>query len=100
MRVLGARERQATRLAGEGLALNGEMDARLTRMHARLDERGERMLERAHAQGLLSARGQHRVLRLARTIADLDGSARVRSRDVGAALAMRPEAALNGTRVA
>jgi magnesium chelatase family protein len=99
-RVLDARERQAARLAGDGLALNGEMDARLTSTHARLDERGERMLERAHAQGLLSARGQHRVLRLARTIADLDGCARVRSRDVGAALAMRPEAGLNGTRVA
>jgi magnesium chelatase family protein len=99
-RVLDARERQAARLAPEGLALNGEMDARLTRIHARLDDRGERMLECAYAQGLLSARGQHRVLRLARTIADLDGSGRVRSRDVGAALAMRPEAALSGARVA
>jgi magnesium chelatase family protein len=99
-RVLSARERQAARLAHEGLVLNAEMDARLLRRHARLDERGERMLERAHAQGLLSARGQHRVLRVARTIADLDGSARVRSRDMGAALALRPEVALNDTRVA
>jgi magnesium chelatase family protein len=98
-RVLAARERQASRLAGDGLALNSEMDTRLTRKHARLDERGERMLERAHARGLLSARGQHRALRLARTIADLAGSERVRSRDVGAALAMRPETGLDGSRV-
>ena len=44
---------------------------------------------RAREQGLLSARGEHRVLRVARTIADLDGSERVRARDVGAALALR-----------
>jgi magnesium chelatase family protein len=97
-RVLAARERQAARLAGEGLTLNCEMDARLLRTHAQLDERGEGMLERAHGQGLLSARGQHRALRLARTIADLDGSARVRSRDLAVALAMRPEVGLNGAR--
>jgi magnesium chelatase family protein len=98
-RVLAARQRQATRLAGQGLTLNCEMDARLLRTYARLEERGERILERAQEQGLLSARGQHRVLRLARTIADLDGSARVRSSDVGTALAMRPEVGLNGNRV-
>ena len=49
---------------------------------------------------MLSARGQHRVLRVARTIADLNGSERVRARDVGGALALRPEAGLAGSRAA
>jgi magnesium chelatase family protein len=99
-RVLAARSRQAARLGREGLALNSEMDARLLGTHARPDQCGTRMLERAYAQGLLSARGQHRVLRVARTIADLDGSERVRSRDIAAALALRPEVGLHGMRVA
>ena len=51
-------------------------------------------------RGLLSARGEHRVLRVARTIADLDASERVRARDLGAALALRPELSLAGNRAA
>jgi magnesium chelatase family protein len=58
------------------------------------------MVIRARESGLLSARGQHRVLRVARTIADLNGSERVRARDVGGALALRPEASLAGNRAA
>jgi magnesium chelatase family protein len=50
----------------------------------------------AAEQGLLSARGAARVERVARTIADLAGRARVRSDDVEAALALRTEAALGG----
>ena len=65
-----------------------------------LDEKGEGMLRSAREQGMLSARGQHRVLRVARTIADLHGSERVRARDVGAAIALRPEAVLAGSRAA
>jgi magnesium chelatase family protein len=65
-----------------------------------LDERGETLLQQAAARGLLSARGQHRVLRVARTIADLAGSPTVRLADLGAALAVRPEAGLQGSRAA
>jgi magnesium chelatase family protein len=93
-RVLGARERQARRLRGEGATVNAQMDARLLGEHARLDERGEEMMRAACERGLLSARGEHRALRVARTIADLRGSGRVRARDVGAALALRPLAPL------
>jgi magnesium chelatase family protein len=99
-RVLLARERQTARLAAEGLALNSEMDGRLLGAHARLDGRGERLLSRAASEGLLSARGQHRVLRVARTIADLDGRDGVRAQDVGAALSLRPEVGLHGVRAA
>jgi magnesium chelatase family protein len=95
--VLAARSRQAARLAADGVAVNAHMDAPMLRSHVRLDERGETIMRRAQDQGLLSARGQHRALRVARTIADLGGSDRVRAADVGAALALRPEAAPNGS---
>ena len=67
--------------------------------HVRLDERGERMLIAARHGGLLSARGEHRVLKVARTIAYLRASERVRASDVGAALALRPDVVLAGSRV-
>jgi magnesium chelatase family protein len=98
--VAGARERQVARLAGEGVLVNAHMDGRLLARHARLDERGQEMLRMARGRGLLSARGEHRVLRVARTIADLDGSARVRARDLGAAIALRTDAAVAGNRAA
>ena len=98
--VASARARQAARLAREGVAVNAHMDASMLRRHVRLDERGQEMLRAASRRGLLSARGEHRVLRVARTIADLDGSGRVRARDLGAALALRPETSRAGSRVA
>ncbi len=76
--------------------MNARMDGRMLSRHVKLDSRSERMLRDARASGLLSARGEHRVLRVARTIADLDGSARVRARDLGAALALRPDAERGG----
>ncbi len=98
--VAGARARQAARLAGEGVALNAHMDGRMLRRHVRLDDRGHELLRAASRRGLLSARGEHRVLRVARTIADLEASARVRARDLGAALALRQEPSLAGRRIA
>ncbi len=97
-RVLCARERQASRLRGEGLTSNAGMDVRALLRHARLDSRGEAIMRGALERGMLSARGQHRALRVARTIADLNNSARVRARDLGSALAMNPEAALRESR--
>jgi magnesium chelatase family protein len=91
--VAAARERQAARHRGERSPLNARLDGRALRSHACLDDRGERLLRGASDAGLLSGRGQVRVLRVARTIADLDGSARVRARDVGAAIALRPDCA-------
>jgi magnesium chelatase family protein len=99
-RVTGARERQAARLKDDGVTVNAHMDVRTLERHVRLDEKSDAMLRRARESGLLSARGQHRVLRVARTIADLTGSERVRARDVGGALALRSEATLAGSRAA
>jgi magnesium chelatase family protein len=98
--VADARERQAARLGEEGVACNAHMGAAMLRRHVSLEESAERMLSAAGERGMLSARGQHRVLRVAQTIADLNGSARVRARDIGSALALRGETTLGGTRAA
>ena len=99
-RVGKARERQAGRLRECGASVNAHMDARMLQRLVRLDEKGQDLLRDARERGLLSARGQHRVLRIARTIADLSESTRVRPQDVGAAIALRPEATLAGSRAA
>jgi magnesium chelatase family protein len=99
-RVLAARERQTARLRLDGVRVNAQMDSRLLRRYARLSERGETLLRGARERGMLSARGQHRVLRVARTIADLDGCERVRPGHVAQAIALRGDGNLAGVRVA
>ncbi len=86
--VAEARERQSRRLGGAARC-NGEMDGRLVRRHVRLQDDAEQALGRAYAVGALSARGRHRVLRVARTIADLNGHDRVGLSDVLTALSLR-----------
>ncbi|HEX5226049.1 MAG TPA: YifB family Mg chelatase-like AAA ATPase [Solirubrobacteraceae bacterium] len=90
--VIAARERQQARvrsvLDGDRCS-NARMPVGVLREHARLDERGASLLRQAAERGLLSARGAERVLRVARTIADLDASARVSAEHVGSALALR-----------
>jgi magnesium chelatase family protein len=88
-RVTGARERQRRRLDGTGAACNGEMDARAARAVVRLDGPGDDELHHAYKYGWLSARGRHRVLRVAQTIADLGGHERVSREDVLLALSLR-----------
>ncbi len=68
---------------------NGQLDARLVRSHVQADEAAQRALGRAYDAGALSARGHDRVLRVACTIADLDGRDRVGLEDVMQSLALR-----------
>jgi magnesium chelatase family protein len=88
-RVVAARERQARRLAIDGVRCNGGMDSRLTRKHVQLDTEGRDLLLDGHARMALTARGHDRVLRLARTIADLEGSDVVRTAHLAEALGYR-----------
>jgi magnesium chelatase family protein len=88
-RVARARERQRHRLAGSGARCNGEMDARLVRRHVRLEPEAERALAQAYAAGALSARGRHRVIRVAQTIADLEEHAQITQADLLTALSLR-----------
>jgi magnesium chelatase family protein len=98
--VVRARERQAARLHEEGVSANAHMDARMLRRHVALSEGAERLLRGAQAQGTMSARGIARVLRVARTAADLDGSARTREQDVALVLSLRAHDAPAGRRAA
>jgi magnesium chelatase family protein len=99
-RVVEARERQAARLREEGVNANAHMDAPMLRRHAALDEGAARLLHGAREQGTMSNRGIARVARVARTAADLDGSARTREQDVSLALSLRADAATSGRRAA
>jgi magnesium chelatase family protein len=91
-RVAAARERQAARLAADGVTCNAHMDAGLVRRLVKLDGAGERYLRTAYDRGYLSARGYQRILRVARTAADLDASEQVHADHVLRALSLRVEA--------
>jgi magnesium chelatase family protein len=95
-RVAEARERQQARLADSGVRCNGEMDVRLVRRHVRMDSAAEQALARAYATGALSARGRHRVLRVARTIADLEHREFVTHAEILMALSLRQRAGTEG----
>lgn len=89
-RVVAARTRQqARRPAGP---LNGALTGTHLRRDARLDEPGHRLLEAAADRLHLSGRAIHRVLRVARTIADLEGAAGIASAHLAEALQYREQA--------
>ncbi len=68
---------------------NGQVDGKLLEDIAAPDEKGQDLLRRAIKQLRLSARGYHRVLRVARTIADLEGSEKVAGNHIAEALSYR-----------
>ncbi|MEA2296153.1 MAG: magnesium chelatase family protein [Solirubrobacteraceae bacterium] len=89
--VVAARERQTRRLAGSGATCNAEMTPAMLREIAAITPSARRLLFEAHDTQGLTARGHHRVLRIARTIADLQGSELAGPEHVASALAMRTE---------
>jgi magnesium chelatase family protein len=90
-RVLAARERQAARLAGTGVRCNAGMTAAQLHEGAAATPEALSLLFRLHDLHGLSARGHARVLRVARTVADLAGAGRVRPEHVRTAIAMRTD---------
>ena len=93
-RVASARELQRRRLQGTRAACNGELDAGLIQSRVRLTEDALAALGNAYMGGALSARGRHRVLRVAQTVADLNGRERVGLADVMLALSLRQRASI------
>jgi len=88
-RVIAARARQSKRLEGEKIFSNAEMTPRMIRAHCRIDSDSEEMLERAMTRLGLSARAYDRILKVSRTIADLEGTAEIRSAHVAEAVGYR-----------
>ena len=96
-RVIAARERQRHRLRGERVSCNARMSARQLRELAHATPGALRLLFELHDRQALSARGHARVLRVARTLADLDGAERIGADHVHAAAGLRldtPESAV------
>lgn len=89
-RVAAARARQTERFAGHDNArVNADAEGHLLNAIATPDTEGRDLLVRVAERFGLSARGYHRVLRVARTIADLDGSDDVRKPHVAEAVSYR-----------
>src|SRR5439155_7284007 len=94
-RVATARTLQTGRFEGQGIRTNAEADGALLEEVATPDEPGRKLLAQAAEAMRLSARGFHRVLRVARTIADLAGSEHVGRVHVAEALSYRRQAPRN-----
>jgi magnesium chelatase family protein len=89
-RIEKARRVQRERFSGSSLTCNADMGPAEVREHCRLDESGRSLLRAAMRQLKLSARAYHRVLKLARTIADLAGSERIETSHLAEAIQYRP----------
>ncbi len=89
-RVLKAREVQLARYAGEKkIYANSQMPPKLIRKYCEISAEGEKLLESAIQKMGLSARAHDRILKVARTIADLDAEECVGPRHVGEAIQYR-----------
>ena len=88
-RVLAARERQHERLRVEGVFSNAQMSPRQIRRFCKLNEECERLLEQAMTRQGLSARAYDRILKVSRTIADLEGSDEICTAHVAEAVGYR-----------
>jgi magnesium chelatase family protein len=99
-RVETARQRQRERFSkiksSNLVVSNADMRVGEVRQFCKLDEAGEGLIRAAMAQLNLSARGYHRILKLARTIADLAGSEQIEAAHLAEALQYRPKLLMPG----
>ena len=88
-RVNAARKKQTERLSGSGISCNAKMDSAQTKLFCRPTAEGLVLLERVFEKLELSARAYDKILRIARTIADLDNSDSVTSDHIAQAVQYR-----------
>ena len=90
-RVQSARDRQAVRFKNTKIKSNSEMSSREIKQYCKLAEAAEKLIAQAVDSMKLSARVYHRLLKLARTIADLEGSDLILTSHIAEALQYRPK---------
>jgi magnesium chelatase family protein len=88
-RVINARKIQQARYSGKKIHSNAQMGSRELREICRIDENGKALLERAMERLGLSARAYDRILKVSRTVADLAGSADIRTEHLAEAIQYR-----------
>jgi magnesium chelatase family protein len=88
-RVIGARQRQLDRFRGERIFANGQMKTRHMKKYCALSEDAHTLLDTAMQRLGLSARAYSRILKVSRTVADLDGAERIESRHIAEAIQYR-----------
>ncbi len=87
--VVHARDRQTHRFDGEQTKVNGKMTPPEIRKHCRLERDAESLLKSAMEELGLSARAHDKILRVGRTIADLDASAPITAVHLSEAISYR-----------
>ena len=95
-RVDAARAIQKERFAGTGVACNAHMTPSQIANFCRLDQAGEALMKNAFDRMGLTARSHDRILRVARTIADLDGDAAIGAQHLAEAIQYRNTDILKG----
>ena len=89
-RVLAARKIQEDRFKeSDGIYANAQMTSKLIREHAVLDEESNELIKNAMERLGLSARAYDRILKVARTVADLEGEENVQSHHLSEAIHYR-----------
>lgn len=88
-RVVRARQIQAERFMGKGIFCNAHMGPEESKDYCALDQEGKKLMAGAVQNFRLSARGYERLLRVARTIADLEGMSRITTLQLAEALQYR-----------
>lgn len=88
-RVVAARERQRQRYRHDGIYANAQLKPRMIKRYCGLDQAAHELLEQAMARLRLSARAHGRILRVARTIADLADSERIETMHIAEAIQYR-----------
>ena len=89
-RVEAARDIQLERFAGTDLFCNADMGTSEVREFCQLEDTGKQLMRSAMSQLGLSARAFHRVLKISRTIADLNGAENIQPAHLAEALQYRP----------